>query len=118
VFFAIVVFVIVNSAGWPAVRKAFFDRKLFVDSFPEIAHAFLLNIRIFCIAEALILVFALGIAILRGLPGPVLFPFRPLESPSPITRGNFPKHFNLLTGIGNSSVEFQKKGRGNFQIEL
>jgi len=76
VFFAIVVFVIVNSAGWPAVRKAFFDRKLFVDSFPEIAHAFLLNIRIFCIAEALILVFALGIAILRGLPGPVLFPFR------------------------------------------
>ena len=75
-FFAIVVLLIVNSAGWPDVRKAFFDRKLFVDSFPEIAHAFLLNIRIFCIAEALILVFALGIAILRGLPGPVLFPFR------------------------------------------
>src|SRR6266496_1338896 len=41
-----------------------------------IAHAFLLNIRIFCIAEALILVFALAIAVLRGLPGPVLFPFR------------------------------------------
>ena len=76
VFFAIVVVVILNSAGWPDVRKAFFDRKLFGDSFPEIAHAFLLNIRIFCIAEALILVFALAIAVLRGLPGPVLFPFR------------------------------------------
>ena len=76
VFFAIVIVVILNSAGWPDVRKAFFDRKLFGDSFPEIAHAFLLNIRIFCIAEALILVFALAIAVLRGLPGPVLFPFR------------------------------------------
>jgi len=29
VFFAIVVVVILNSAGWPDVRRAFFDRKLF-----------------------------------------------------------------------------------------
>jgi polar amino acid transport system permease protein len=76
VFFAVVAVVIVNSAGWPQVRKAFFDGKLFSDSFPEVGHAFLLNIRIFCIAEVLILVFALAIAVLRGLPGPVLFPFR------------------------------------------
>jgi hypothetical protein len=39
-----------------------------------IAHALLLNIQIFCIAEALILVFTLAIAVLRGLPGRVLFP--------------------------------------------
>ena len=78
VFAAIVVLAIVNSAGWPAVRKAFFDRQLFTESFPEVAHAFLLNVRIFCIAEAVILVFALAIAVLRSLPGPVLFPFRAL----------------------------------------
>jgi polar amino acid transport system permease protein len=76
VFFAVIVLVVVNSAGWPEVRKAFFDRQLFTDSFPEIARAFLLNVRIFCIAEVVILVAALGIAVLRGLPGPVLFPFR------------------------------------------
>ena len=76
VFFAVVVVVIINSAGWPEVRKAFFDRQLFTGSFPEIARAFLLNVRIFCIAEVVILVVALGIAVLRGLPGPVLFPFR------------------------------------------
>jgi polar amino acid transport system permease protein len=69
VFFAVIVVVIVTSAGWPEVRKAFFDRKIFSDSFPEIAHAFLLNIRIFITAEALILIFALAIAVLRGLPG-------------------------------------------------
>jgi polar amino acid transport system permease protein len=78
VFVGIVVVAIVNSAGWPAVRKAFFEGKLFTGSFPEIAHAFLLNIRIFCIAEAVILVFALAVAVLRSLPGPVLFPFRAL----------------------------------------
>ena len=76
VFFAVIVVVVVNSAGWPEVRKAFFDRRLFTDSFPEIARAFLLNVRIFCIAEVVILILALGIAVLRGLPGPVLFPFR------------------------------------------
>jgi polar amino acid transport system permease protein len=76
VFFAVIVVVVVNSAGWPEVRKAFFDRQLFTDSFPEIARAFLLNVRIFCIAEVVILVAALGIAVLRGLPGPVFFPFR------------------------------------------
>jgi polar amino acid transport system permease protein len=76
VFIAIVVVAVITSAGWPAVRKAFFDGGIFGDSFPEIAKAFLLNIRIFCIAEAVILVFALAIAILRSLPGAVLFPFR------------------------------------------
>jgi polar amino acid transport system permease protein len=76
VFFAVIVLVVVNSAGWPEVRKAFFDRQLFTDSFPEVARAFLLNVRIFCIAEVVILILALGIAVLRGLPGPVLFPFR------------------------------------------
>lgn len=69
---------VVTSPGWPAVKKAFFNRQIFVDSMPEIAHAFLLNIRIFLIAEVFILVFALLIAILRGLPGPVFFPIRAL----------------------------------------
>jgi polar amino acid transport system permease protein len=78
VFIGIVVLAVVNSAGWPAVRKAFFDARIFGDSFPEVTRAFLLNVRIFCIAEALILVVALGIAVLRSLPGPILFPFRAL----------------------------------------
>jgi polar amino acid transport system permease protein len=68
--------VVVTSPGWSAVKKAFFDREIFFDSLPEIAHAFLLNIQIFLIAEVFILVFALFIAILRGLPGPVFFPIR------------------------------------------
>ena len=76
VFFGAIAAIIVTSPGWPEVKKAFFDPQIFAESFPEIAHAFLLNIRIFLIAEAIILVFALLIAVLRSLPGPVFFPVR------------------------------------------
>jgi polar amino acid transport system permease protein len=75
---AAIVLLVVTSKGWPAVKEAFLNRQIFVDSMPEIAHAFLLNVRIFLIAEVFILVFALFIAILRGLPGPVFFPIRML----------------------------------------
>jgi polar amino acid transport system permease protein len=68
--------VVVNSPGWPEFKQAFFNREIFTDSFSEIASAFLVNVRIFCIAEVVILVFALGIAVLRSLPGPVFFPVR------------------------------------------
>jgi polar amino acid transport system permease protein len=69
VFFAIVSVLVVTSPGWDEVRRAFFDGAIFTDAFPGIADAFLLNIRIFVIAEAIILVFALFIAVLRSLPG-------------------------------------------------
>ena len=80
VFFGAIVLVVVNAAGWPDVKQAFFDRDLFQESFPDIARAFLLNVKIFVIAEAVILVFALFIAVLRGLPGPVFFPVRVLAT--------------------------------------
>ena len=43
-----------------------------------ILSAFWINVKIFLIAEVFILVFALAIAVLRGLPGPVFFPLRAL----------------------------------------
>ena len=58
------------------MRTAFFNWDAYKDSFPEIARAFLLNVKIFLIAEFFILIFALLLAVLRGLPGPVFFPVR------------------------------------------
>jgi polar amino acid transport system permease protein len=78
VFFAVLVLVITNSPGWPEVKTAFFNREVFSEAFPEVLRAFWLNIKIFCVAEVFILVFALVIAILRSLPGPVFFPIRAL----------------------------------------
>jgi polar amino acid transport system permease protein len=78
VFFALVVFAITHAPGWHEVKSQFFSWSEFKSTFPEIATAFKLNIKIFCIAEAFILVFALFIAVLRSLPGPVFFPVRAL----------------------------------------
>jgi polar amino acid transport system permease protein len=78
IFFGVVVLVVTRSPGWPEVRKTFFNWEQFRSSFPEIASAFKLNVKIFCIAEVLILIFALLIAVIRSLPGPVFFPLRAL----------------------------------------
>jgi polar amino acid transport system permease protein len=78
VFVTLVVLLVATSSGWPEVKQSFFDADKFRASFPDIARAFAVNVRIFCIAEVFILVFALVIAILRSLPGPVFFPIRAL----------------------------------------
>ena len=80
VFFGAIALIVVNAAGWPDVKQAFFDGDLFRESFPDIARAFVLNVKIFVVAEIVILVFALLIAVLRGLPGPVFFPIRALAT--------------------------------------
>src|SRR5262249_56212553 len=78
VFFTALVLLITHAPGWPEVRSTFLDWGQFKDSFPDIARAFLLNVKIFCIAEVLILVFALLLAVIRNLPGPAAFPLRML----------------------------------------
>ena len=76
VFFAAIVVAVTQSPGWPEVRRTFFDWHDISTSFPDIARAFELNVKIFLVAEVFILVVALGIAVLRSLPGPVFFPLR------------------------------------------
>jgi polar amino acid transport system permease protein len=76
VFFGVIAVVVVNSPGWATVKKDFFDRTYFRQSFGPVWHAFQLNIRMFLIAEVLILALAMVLAIMRSLPGPVFFPLR------------------------------------------
>jgi polar amino acid transport system permease protein len=76
--FGLVVVLVVSSPGWPEVRRAFFNGEIFGGAWPDISRAFLLNVRIFCIAEVVILLTALLVAVLRSLPGPVFFPVRAL----------------------------------------
>jgi len=71
-----IVWIVVHSKNWPAVKQAFFNGQEFKDTFPRIARAFVHNIEWCLIAEAFILAFALLLAILRNLPGPVFFPLR------------------------------------------
>jgi polar amino acid transport system permease protein len=77
-FFTVLAVLITHAPGWPEVKQTFFDWGQFKASMPEIARAFLLNVKMFCIAEVFILVFALLLAVVRSLPGPVFFPLRAL----------------------------------------
>ena len=78
VFVAVVLIAITQSAGWPEVKRAFFNWGDISSSFPDIARAFVLNVKIFLVCEVCILILALVIAVLRSLPGPVFFPLRAL----------------------------------------
>jgi len=76
VFFGLIAYVVVNSAGWPRVQAQFLDAELFWASLPKVISKFWVNVQLFLIAEALILVFGLLLAVLRSMPGPVVFPLR------------------------------------------
>ncbi|WP_311922651.1 amino acid ABC transporter permease [Microbispora sp. H10836] len=70
--------VVTSSPGWPRVQELFFSPEAFVAALPDVLRGFLLNIKIFLIAEPLILVVGLLVALVRGLRAPVFFPLRAL----------------------------------------
>jgi polar amino acid transport system permease protein len=76
VVFGVLGYVIAQSQGWAEVQRAFLSPSDFVDSFPMVWEGFLLNVRIFLIAEPIILAFGLLLAVVRSTRSPVLFPAR------------------------------------------
>ena len=76
--FGIILLVVLTSETWPRVQKQFFNWNKFTDSWGVVSGAFLLDIRMFVIAEIVILAFALLLAVLRSLRGPEFFPLRAL----------------------------------------
>src|SRR5919106_3520448 len=81
-FFGVLAVVVILAPGsrevaadffsWTAMREALAG----TETTPSTLSAFWLNIRIFIVAEILILILALIIAVVRQTPGPVFFPFR------------------------------------------
>jgi polar amino acid transport system permease protein len=78
VFFTVLGIAVINAPGWLEVKQAFFNGEQFKESFPDIARAFLVNVKLFLVAEVFILVLAMFLAVMRSLPGPVFFPIRAL----------------------------------------
>jgi len=60
------------------VLRAFFDPTYFRQALPDVWAGFVINLKMMLIAETLVLVFALVIAIVRGLPGRGARPLRGL----------------------------------------
>ena len=78
--FGLLAVAITNAPNWPEVQQSFFNPEIFDRSLPKVIAAFGTNIALFVIAEILVLSLGLVLAILRGLPGPALFPLRLLAT--------------------------------------
>jgi len=86
VFFGVIGLVIVNAPGWEQVREKFLSPRYFAEAFGfydgvfiwdrSLLKFFLVNIELFLIAEVLILVFGLLLAVLRSVRGPIFVPVR------------------------------------------
>ena len=77
--FAAIAFAVTRSPNWPLVKEAFFNGEEFRSSFPQIAARFVRNVEYFMVAEVFILAFALLLAVMRSLTGPVFFPIRAMS---------------------------------------
>ena len=75
-FVVVIAFFVSRTPGWPVVQETFFNGQEFVDTFPGLLEAFMLNVKIFLIAEPIILVFSLVIALARTLQSPIFLPLR------------------------------------------
>ncbi|WP_327107953.1 amino acid ABC transporter permease [Nonomuraea glycinis] len=80
VFVVLVVWIVTNAPGWPRVREKFFDGEMFVRALPDVLDGFLLNIKMFLIAEPLILLVGLLVALARSIRTPAFFPIRALAT--------------------------------------
>jgi polar amino acid transport system permease protein len=78
VFLAILAITFVTAPGAGKIQDAFFSGEGFRESSWPVFQGFIINIELMLAAEALVLVFALLIAVVRGLPGPAAFPLRML----------------------------------------
>ncbi|MDH3261484.1 MAG: amino acid ABC transporter permease [Acidimicrobiia bacterium] len=78
IFIGVAVWLVLTSETWPAVQRQFFNWSNFKEAWPVVATGFWLDIKMFLVAEVLILVIALAVAMIRALRGPAFFPLRVL----------------------------------------
>lgn len=71
---------ILTSPGWQTVRDHYFSWYWFRHSFPGVLSKFWLDVKIFLVVEAVVLIVALLIALCRNSRGPALFPLRLLAA--------------------------------------
>ena len=105
---AVVVAIVVRTPGWATVQQTFFSPQDFAESFPALLKAFWLNVRIFLIAEPLILVVGLLVALARRLKSPIFLPLRLVATVYvDVFRGVPTLLVILLLGFGIPALQLQ-----------
>jgi polar amino acid transport system permease protein len=67
---------VVTSPGWDSVRQLFFSWEDFRKAFPDVLKGFWLDVKLFVIVEAVVLVLGLVVALCRTSRAAALFPLR------------------------------------------
>ena len=98
------------------VLKSFFSPQSFRASLPDVWAGFQVNLKMMVVAELLVLALALGIAIVRGLPGRAAAPFRGLAIVyTDVFRGTPLILVAFLVGFGLPGLQLQGVStRSNF----
>ncbi|MEJ3403467.1 amino acid ABC transporter permease [Rathayibacter sp. YIM 133350] len=80
VFAVLAWLLVVNTPGWSRVQQSFFSPDVAIAAFPRVIEGFLLNLRVLFFAVIGVAAFALLLASLRTLRGPLFFPLRALSA--------------------------------------
>jgi polar amino acid transport system permease protein len=108
VVLGILVVVTLTSPGWERVRSAYFDVGYARSLLPDLARAFVLNIKLFLVAEIFILVVAVIVAVVRVVPSPALAPIKLLAVVyTDVFRGTPTLLVILLVGFGVPALQLQ-----------
>jgi polar amino acid transport system permease protein len=76
VFVLLLLAVLLTAPGIHNLKEGLFNVHQMRAALPSVWDGFKINLKMMVIAEVLVLICALGVAILRGLPGPAAFPLR------------------------------------------
>jgi len=99
---------VVRSPGWPRVQALFFDWGHAQASYPEIRDRFWVNVRLFLLAEPVILLLALAVALARSSRAALLVPLRLIAVVyTDLFRGIPTILLILLLGFGMPALQLQ-----------
>lgn len=73
---ALICILVPMAPGWEAVQKSFFNKEVFIKTFPKLLSAFWIDVLIFLWCAPLIAILGLAIALCRDVQSPALFPLR------------------------------------------
>lgn len=81
IVFAVIIWAtVINTPGWAGVQGAFFDPAVALRALPKVWDGFLINLQVLALSLVTVSAFALAIALVRTLRGPVFFPLRVLAA--------------------------------------
>ncbi|HVW17729.1 MAG TPA: amino acid ABC transporter permease [Solirubrobacteraceae bacterium] len=99
---------VLTSSGWPEVRDSFFSWHDFRDTFPDVLSGFWLDVRMFVVVEAAVLVLGLVVALCRRSRSPALFPLRLVATVyTDVARGIPTILLVYLVGFGIPALELR-----------